>query len=317
MTNLPPSPRLSIIIVNWNVRPLLQACLASLAADPDCPAWQVLVVDNASSDDSAAMVRASFPFATLIESPDNLGFADGCQLGYEHSTGDFALLLNPDTEVPAGAIGTMLADLAAVPAAAILGSRLATADGQVQRSGGGAFPTLRNVAWNYFFLDRLLPARLGPAAVFIREVPARVVPVDWVSGAAMLLRRAAIGAHIFDAGYFMFGEDMALCARMRREGWQVLYSGHQTILHHHGQSYRKQSSIDVLATIYRGPRTFFRATHGPGAALAYDVILLIGYLLRWWIAAVLSVFRPHSGYGDMARFGRSYVGLILRSYWPR
>ena len=158
--------------------------------------------------------------------------------------GDFVPLLHPDTEVPAGAIGIRLSDLAAEPA-------------------------------------------------------------------------TAIGKCIFDPGYFTFGQDMALGARMRREGWQRLYSGHQIILHHHGQSFRKQSSIDLLATIHRGPRSFFRATHGPGATLTYDVILLVGYLLRWWIAAVPSVFRPDSGYGDMARFGRAYVGLILRSYWPR
>lgn len=314
---MPRPTRLSVIIVNWNVRPLLQACLASLAADPDCGTWEVIVVDNASSDDSAAMVRANFPFATLIESPANIGFAAGCQLGYENCVGEYILLLNPDTEVPVGALGTMLSDLAAEPGAAILGSRLATADGQVQRSGGGAFPTLRNLAWNYFFLDRLLPARLGPPAVFFRDIPARVLAADWVSGAAMMFRRSAVGTPIFDPGYFMFGEDMALCARMRREGWKVLYSGRQTIVHHHGQSYRKQSSIDVLSTIYRGPRTFFRATHGPGAALAYDAILLVGYLMRWAIAAVLGVVRPQSGYADMARFSRSYVALILRSYWPK
>jgi len=317
MTSMPQPARLSIIIVNWNVRPLLHACLAALAADPGCAEWEVIVVDNASSDDSAAMVRDTFPFSTLLESPVNLGFAEGCQLGYARSMGDAILLLNPDTEVPAGAIATMLADLAAHPTAAILGSRLVTADGQVQRSAGGAFPTLGNVAWNYLFLYRLLPDRLGPAAVFIRHDPRHITPIDWVSGAAMLFRREAVGPCIFDPGYFMFGEDMALCARMRREGWQVLYSGRQTIVHHHGQSYRKQVSMDVLATIYRGPRTFFRVTHSARQALAYDAILLVGYLLRWCIAGVLSVLRPGGGYGDIARFSRSYVGLILRSLRTR
>jgi GT2 family glycosyltransferase len=304
---------LAIVIVNWNVRALLAACLASLAADPACPSWDVIVVDNASADGSADMVRSAFPWVRLIESPVNLGFADGCQAGWEASDSAFVLLLNPDTEVPVGALGTMVSDLEARPSAAILGSRLVAADGRLQRSAGGAFPTLRNIAWNYLFLDRLLPRRWAPAAVFIECDPDDVREMDWVSGAAMLLRRAAVGPRIFDPEYFMFGEDMALCDRMRREGWDVFYSGRQTVLHHHGQSYQKQSSIEVLVTIYRGPRTFFRATHGAAAAVAYDALLLVGYVLRWGIAGVLNLLRPGRGYDDMARFSRSFVGIILRS----
>ncbi len=310
-------PALAIVIVNWNVRALLAACLDSLAADPECAGWDVIVVDNASTDGSAAMVRSAFPWVRLIESPTNLGFADGCQAGWDASSSPFVLLLNPDTEVPVGAIGRMLADLSARPRAAILGSRLAAADGRLQRSAGGAFPTLRNIAWNYLFLDRLLPRRWAPPAVFIESDPDDVRQIDWVSGAAMLLRRDAVGPHIFDPEYFMFGEDMALCDRVRREGWHVLYSGRQTVLHHHGQSYQKQSSIEVLVTIYRGPRTFFRGTHGAVAAVAYDAVLLLGYLMRWMLGCLLNLVRPGRGYDEMARFSRSFVGIILRSALSR
>ena len=314
---MPAPTSLTIVIVNWNVRALLAACLTSLAADPACGDWDVVVVDNASDDGSTAMVRTDFPWVRLIESPVNLGFADGCQAGWDASDSAFVLLLNPDTEVPVGALGGMLADLSARPTAAILGSRLAAADGRLQRSAGGAFPTLRNIAWNYLFLDRLLPRRWAPPAVFIECDPDDVRVMDWVSGAAMLLRRAAVGPRIFDPEYFMFGEDMALCDRMRRQGCQVLYSGRQTVLHHHGQSYQKQSSIEVLVTIYRGPRTFFRATHGAGAAVAYDALLFVGYFLRWMIASTLNLLRPGRGYDEMARFSRNFVGIILRSALSR
>lgn len=311
--------RLSIVIVNWNVRVLLRACLLSLRQsismrrDP----WEVIVVDNASSDGSVEMVRAEFPDIVVIDNPNNVGFAAGCQLGYERSHGEYVLLLNPDTEVPAGAIEQMMTDLIDNDRAAILGSRLTNSDGGFQRAAGGAFPTIANVAWNYLFLNRLLPARIAPPAVFLENDPPGVFKIDWVSGAALLFRRAAVGAEIFDPGYFMFGEDMALCARMWRQGWTVLYSARQSILHHHGQSYRQQSSREVLETIYRGPRNFYRANHGPVSAIAYDAVLLIGYLLRWVFARALCLVRPNQGYDEIARFSRNYVGVILRSMVAR
>lgn len=310
-------PRLSIVIVNWNVRALLRACLRSLFDHVTLPrdAWETIVVDNASHDDSVAMLRAEFPQVMLIESQANLGFAGGCQLGYERSRGGCVLLLNPDTEVPPGAIEQMMADLAADPRAAILGSRLTNSDGSFQRAAGGAFPTLLNVAWNYLFLNRLLPRRIAPPAVYLEDDPPGIAPVDWVSGAALLFRRDDVGSRIFDAGYFMFGEDMALCARMKRQGRSVLYSARQSIMHHHGRSYRQQSSWEVLETIYRGPRTFFRANHGPVAGAVYDGILLVGYLVRWISARMLALLRPDRGYDEVARFSRNYVGVILRSIW--
>jgi N-acetylglucosaminyl-diphospho-decaprenol L-rhamnosyltransferase len=307
---------LSIVIVNWNVRALLRACLLSLRND-NRDTWEVIVVDNASADDSAAMLRAEFPEITLIESATNLGFAAGCQLGFEHSRGEYVLLLNPDTEVPPGAIEQMLTDLRHNERAAILGSRLTNRDGGFQRASGGAFPTIANVAWNYLFLNVLLPARIAPPAVYLVDDPQGIFEVDWVSGAALLFRRAAIGERIFDPEYFMFGEDMALCARVRRQGWTVLYSTHQSILHHHGQSYRQQSSLEILGTIYKGPRTFFRANHGPLSVIVYDAVLLLGYLLRWILATILRYLRPNRGYDEMARFSRNYVGVIVRSMLAR
>jgi len=309
---------LSIAIVNWNVCALLRACLASLA---NCPgtrsgAWEIVVVDNASTDGSVAMIRGEFPDVVLIESQENLGFAAGCEVAFRRSRVPFVLLLNPDTEVPAGAIEQMLADLRSNERAAIIGSRLTNSDGSFQRAAGGAFPTIANVAWNYLFLNRLLPSRIAPPAVFLEDDSPGILELDWVSGAAMLLRRDAVGERIFDPGYFMFGEDMALCARMWRQGWKVLYSARQSILHHHGQSYRQQSSREVLATIYRGPRCFYRANHGPLSAAVYDVILFVGYLLRWVIAGILNLLRPNCGYDEMARFSRNCVAVILRSMLP-
>lgn len=309
------APDLSIIIVNWNVRDLLRECLFSLAPQVARARtrFEVIVVDNASSDGSVDMLRAEFPAVRLLVSRENLGFAGGCEAGYQVARGRCILLLNPDTEVPAGAIGQMLADLDAHPRAAVVGSRLVNSDGSFQRAAGGAFPSLANLVWNYLFLHRLLPRGWGPTAVYFQHDPPGLSEVDWVSGAALLFRRNAVGERIFDPHYFLFGEDMDLCDRLRREGWQVLYSANQTIVHHHGQSLKNQPSMEVLANVYRGPRRFFRARHGRAATVVYDAILLAGYLIRWPLFGVLDIILPRRGYGDLSRFSRRYVWIMLQT----
>lgn len=197
-------PTLAIVIVNWNVRDLLRDCLKAVAGGRDLAPGSVemIVVDNASSDDSAAMVRADFPWVRLIESGDNLGFAKGCQIGYESTDAPFVMLLNPDTLVDPDAIASMLSRIMDDDRIGIIGSRLRNSDGSFQRASGGAFPTLRNMAWNYLFLGRILPNRWAPPAVYLADDPPGVRPIDWVSGASLTFRRAAVGARIFHPRLF-------------------------------------------------------------------------------------------------------------------
>ena len=127
---------LSICIVSWNTRELLEACLRSLYADPDSAGWQVLVVDNASSDGSADMVADRFPQAELIRSEKNLGFSRGNNLALERATGRCLLLLNSDTAVDAGALGGLVDYLDSDPEAGAVGPRLVYPDGSLQLSCG-------------------------------------------------------------------------------------------------------------------------------------------------------------------------------------
>jgi len=308
-------PRLAIVIVNWNVRDLLRDCLAAVrdseGLTPD--AVETIVVDNDSADGSAAMVATEFPAVRLIQSGANLGFARGCQLGYETTAAPFVMLLNPDTVVDRDAIAAMLTTIAGDPSIGILGSRLRNSDGSFQRASGGAFPTLTNLAWNYLFLGHLLPRRWAPSAVYLNDDPPGIRPIDWVSGASLTFRRSAVGPSIFHPAFFMFGEDMELCRRVRDAGWQVLYSARQTITHHHGQSFSRQTSLDVLATVYKGPRFFFRQGRGPLARLCYDAILFAGYAGRWAIFSLLAVVRPGEGNAEMARFSRRYLGAMIKT----
>jgi len=306
--------RLSIIVVNWKVRDLLRTCLLSVRREMLLPAedYELIVVDNASHDGSVEMLRAEFPDVTLIESPVNLGFGAGCNRAYAVCSGDFVLLLNPDTVVIDHALDGLLGVLQAHPRAAIVAPRLVNPDRTFQRASGGALPTLRNVAWNYLFLAQLLPRRWAPPALFLAGDPPLMVEVEWVSGASMMLRRAAAGATIFDEAYFMFGEDMDVCDRVRSDGWQVLYVPEHAIVHHHGKSFDQQVSAEVRAAAHRGPRRVFAKRHGPLALWAYDAILVAGFGLRWPVYALLARLRPGRGYAARAAFSRAYLQALWR-----
>jgi GT2 family glycosyltransferase len=307
--------QLSIIIVNWNVRDLIRSCLRSIPREmllrPSD--YEVIVLDNASHDGSVAMLRAEFPDLALIESPVNLGFGAGCNRAFARARGRFVLLLNPDTELIDHVIDGLLAVMQAHPRAAIVAPRLVHADRSFQRASGGALPTLANVAWNYLFLGPLLPKRLAPPALFMTGDPPGLRAVEWVSGASMLIRREAVGESIFDESFFMFGEDMDVCDRVRSQGWQVLYSAPHSIVHHHGKSFDQQPAADIRASAHLGPRRVFAKRHGRLALRTYDAILLTGFAIRWPLYRVLSWLRPGAGYAERARFSRDYVLTLISS----
>jgi len=258
------------------------------------------------------MLRADFPGVALIASPQNLGFVEGCERGLPLARAPLVLLLNPDTVVQPGAVEGMVARFATHPRLGVLGAHLRNSDGSFQRASGGYFPSLANLAANYLLIGRLLPRRWAPPPLYLETAPTGLDPLDWVSGAALMFRREAIGERIFDPEIFMFGEDMALCQRLAAAGWQVRIDGGARVTHHHGQSFRQANAHEVLASVYKGPRHFFRRNRSALAAAVYDVILFLGYGLRapgYWLAARL---RPGRGYDELARFSWRYLGIMLR-----
>lgn len=273
--------------------------------------FEVIVVDNASQDSSADMVQERFPDARLIRCQENLGFAGGCNAGFEISHGDFIFLLNPDTVILDDAVDVVLEEMERRPDAGAIGCRLLNEDRSFQRAAGGAFPSLRNAAWNYFFLNSLLPSRMGPAPMYFRDDPQGVSEVDWVCGAAMLVRREALNGRFFDESYFLFGEDIEICDRIHRNGWKVFYTSEASILHYQGRSFKKQSSIDVLAMAFKGPRSFFKRNRSPLAVFVYDSILFFGYLFRWPAYGFMSLLWPNRGYDELSSFSRQYVSIML------
>jgi len=302
----------SIIIVNWNVRELLHACLQSvyeqggLAAD----AMQVIVVDNASADGSSAMVRDCFPQVQLVANVDNVGFGRANNQVLEDCEAPYVLLLNPDTVVEPDAIANLVKAMDTQPDVAVIGCRLLNADGTLQRWTGGAYPRLLNLMTHNFFLDRLLPAAWRPLPLYLDHDVGEDIDVDWVSGACMMLRGSKLDGCLFNTEYFMYGEDMELCHRLKLAGGRVVYSPKVSIIHYQGASMKKQQG-DVLLSSLKGPRQFYRQMRGGRGLRVYDLVTVGGFGLRWLMYHLAGLLRPD---GDFGRKARSSQDMMRRAW---
>jgi N-acetylglucosaminyl-diphospho-decaprenol L-rhamnosyltransferase len=226
--------RLAIVIVSHNARADLEGTLASLAAAPPAIRHTIVVVDNDSTDGAPAMVAERYPRVLLFESASNMGFAKATNLGIKATSGEFVLLLNPDTVVPAGAIDRLVARLEAT-GADVAGPRIVDATGRPELSHGRR-PTPFGEAARKALL-RLDARGFGPAVRRVDRATRGERDVDWVTGACLLVRRrAAEGVGLLDERYFLYMEDVDFCAAIRARGGRVLFTPASEIVHLRGRS---------------------------------------------------------------------------------
>ena len=240
---------LSVIIVSWNVKALLERCLRSLLAAPgwtlvapdDEPVgartMEIWVVDSASADGSADMVRGTFPAVGLIANTENVGFTRGNNQGLARCRGRAVLLLNPDTEVLGDALTVMADYLDAHPDVGIVGPRILTPDGGVQPSRR-RFPTYGTAFVESTCLQRWFPRHRLLARYYMWDAPDdREQDVDWLEGAC-LMARAEVVRQVggLDERFFMYSEEMDWCLRAKRAGWRVVYLPQAAIVHYGGKS---------------------------------------------------------------------------------
>jgi len=231
---------LSIIILNYRTPDLLLDCLAALQRNPlTVGTFETWVVDNAGGDDSLARVRAAFPEVQTLANERNLGFAGGNNRGVARCRGRYFLLLNPDTQVHAGALDALVQFMDATPDAGAAGGQLIGLDGKIQTSCR-AFPSLLAVVLRGTPLYRLFPHHPSLRRYLLSDWDHQSERrVDWVLGACLLIRRAAWDAvGPLDEGFFMYYEDIDWCYRAGQAGWGVYYTPAARITHHH----RRQSA---------------------------------------------------------------------------
>ncbi len=250
---------LSIVIVSFNARSDLARCLAALVGHPPRATSEIIVVDNQSTDDSAAVARG-FAGVHVIDAGANLGFARGTNLGIRASRGAALLLLNSDTIVPPGALDRLLGELDREPRAAIVGPRLVDATGKAELSFGrmaGPFAEL----WQKCLM-RAHAAGVAVVTGHVERLTRREGSPDWVSGACLLVRRPdaeAVGG--LDERYFMYLEDVDFCAAVRARGGLVRFAPGVEIVHARGRS--AAAAPATAAAGYRQSRLAFYEKHRP------------------------------------------------------
>lgn len=250
-------PEISVVIVNWNTKDLLRACLESVYKYPPAVDFDVVVVDNASTDGSQEMVKANFPQARLIQNEANVGFAKANNQAIRESKADFVLLLNSDAEVLEDSINGLYNLLTKNPKVAVVGPLIKNPGGRIEESCGAIQTPLAIIATKLY--------RLSPTLFrFMRSwtshrVPVGLEKVGWVTGACMMLRKAALDeSGLFDENIFMYFEDADLCYRIGRMGWDVLVDSSIEIFHHRGASDSGQKKSNPA---YRKSMWYFYKKH--------------------------------------------------------
>jgi GT2 family glycosyltransferase len=285
---------LSIIIVNWNCATYTRECIASILSATHGLEYEIIVVDNASTDDSRHILGAEFPRTRLVLSADNVGFARANNLGFREARGRTLLFLNPDTRVIGDAIPRMLAALHSSPSIGAVGGRLLNADSTLQVTCVQRFPTIFNQLADIEWLKRRFPmlALWGRAPLF---VPGDGAPADVqvVSGACVMIEREIferIGW--FSTDYFLYTEDIDLCYKVRQAGLRVCYVADAQVIHYGGGSSTKESDGFADVLMRESIQRFLRKTRGARYAAAYRLAMrataTVRIILLQW-ALLLSV----------------------------
>src|SRR5262245_44506989 len=253
-------PDLTVVILNYNAAEHVARCLAALPAATAGLAVETIVVDNASPRPGIDAVVARVPAARLIRRRRNGGFSAGMNEGLRVTRADAALILNPDTVPAPAAAVKMLGYLRAHPDVGVLGPRMLNEDGTLQLSCR-RFPTFATAFFNrYSLLTRLSPENRFSASYLMSDWDhGQIGHVDWLSGAAMMLSRAALGrVGLFDEHYFFSIEDVDLCRRMHAAGYRVVYFPHAEVTHRIGASSRTAPNRVIVAR-HSGMWRYYRA----------------------------------------------------------
>jgi asparagine synthase (glutamine-hydrolysing) len=307
-----PAPELSVVIVNWNTREILRNNLASVQKQLSGVAHETLVVDNASADGSADMVAAEFPSVRLIRNPDNVGFARANNQAMKVARGRWFLLLNSDTLLTDDSVARLLDRVKSDPTIGIAHCRLVMGDGRLQHTTY-RFPGLRLALVEDFGLYKFLsPARRAATLLAGYWDQAEERDVDWVAGAFMLLPRAVFEkTGGFTEAYFMYGEDMEWCYRIRDAGWRIRYFPQATIVHlDHASSAIRWGDRRVAICLERQLDIYARR-RGRALGSLYHLVKTAGAAFRVGYFSVRSIAGGHDA--EYNREMKRYYMLCLRT----
>ena len=295
---------LEIVIVSYRCGPMVRECLQSLREHPPRSGLRVTVVDNASGDGTAEVVRREFPDVRLIALDENLGFSAANNLVLRETTAEYVLVLNPDTRLCGGTLDTLLHLMDANLRIGIAGCRLVQEDGTFDHAARRSFPTPASALGHFLRVGR---SEHAPASLSAYRAPGvGEGPVDAVNGAFMLMRRSMLDEiGLFDEGYWMYMEDLDLCYRAARAGWVTWYESSVEAVHikagTSGRHRRLRLNYAFHYGMYRYYRTHLASQRGHSA----NALVYIGIAFKFLSAATGSAGARAWQRGRTAVFQRS------------
>jgi hypothetical protein len=272
-----PTSEVSIVIVSWNVRLLLEACIDSILATCSDLDYEIVVVDNASADGTGEMIRTRFPWVRLILNIDNVGFARANNQGFREARGEYVFILNPDTLLFPETLASLVGRLRENRSLGMVGPKIITEDGTLQQSCARRAHSMASVlAVHGMWFDQLpIVGKFVKRALSHPYDFSKAQEVEAISGAAMLVRGSVlreIGG--FGEEFLHCGEDLALCWALRQLGWRIEYVATTSLLHYGGASSKQalgRTQVEAILSDY----LLLTRTHGRFAANIYKLMLQV------------------------------------------
>ena len=286
------APRLSIVIVNYNVKEFLEQSLQAIQKASTDISTEVIVVDNHSVDGSVDMLHAKFPWVTLIANQENQGFAVASNQGIRHASGDYVLLLNPDTLVQEDTFINLINYMDDHAEVGMAGCKILNPDGSLQLACRRSFPTLGTALPKILGLDKLLPnSRIFGRYNLTYLDEDSITDVDAISGSFMLVRRQALEeVGLLDETFFMYGEDLDWCYRFNQAGWKVRYIPTTKIIHYKGES-SKFAPFDSYIAFYRAMHVFVKKHFSRRWSALFDIFIRLGIFVRGSVGLIVSLLQ--------------------------
>lgn len=285
--------KVSVIIVNYNVKYFLEVCLHSVSRAIGHVDGEIIVVDNNSSDDSCRMIREKFPTVVLIENKDNKGFSKANNQGVVIAKGEYILFLNPDTVMPEDFLSKTVAYMDAHPEAGALGPRLIDGKGTFAPDSKKSFPTLSVAIFKTTGINKIFsksPYFNKYYAVHVKEH--ETAEVEVLSGCCMLVRRKAMdeAGGAFDEDYFMYCEDVDLSYRIQKSGHKNIYYPEATLIHYKGESTRK-ATLSYVRIFNEALSTFVKKHYDSRKAKMFVLFINVGIILRAIMSAAKNILK--------------------------
>lgn len=299
---------ISIIIVNWNTKKLLLKCIDSILKDIRNFNVEIIVVDNASTDDSVQAVNDRFDSVKVIRNSENLGFAKANNIGINESTGKYICLINSDIVVKSGCFNNLFEYMEKKPSIGMIGPRLLNTNGTLQTSCK-KFPSIWNTTTRALFLHKLFPNY----SIFSTEEMNyfkhdKIIEVDALAGAFLMVRKEAlVEIGLLDENYFFYSEDIDWCFRFWQYRWSVVFFPYSVCVHHDGGS-SKKSPIKFHLQLIKSKYIYMQKHHSALKILMFQIIMLNQYIIRiiTYISMYLFIKNKKQTNGDFQKYLMSF-----------